>query len=148
MIEELSEDARLLAKSKNITVKLTNCDPVSINGDATRLKQLFLNLIDNTIKYTPTHGKVYLSLEREDGAAVISVRDTGIGINRKLQEKIFDRFYRVGRGHNGAVPGSGLGLSIAKWIAEAHHGNIQVKSREKKGSTFVVKLPVSFPSAS
>ena len=148
MIEELSEDARLLAKSKNITVKLTNCDPVSINGDATRLKQLFLNLIDNAIKYTPTHGKVFLSLEREDGAAVISVRDTGIGINRKLQEKIFDRFYRVGRGHNGAVPGSGLGLSIAKWIAEAHHGNIQVKSREKKGSTFVVKLPVSFPSAS
>ena len=147
MIEELAEDARLLAKPKNITVKLTTCEPVSIHGDATRLKQLFLNLIDNAIKYTPTHGRVSLSLERENGSALISVKDTGIGISRKLQEKIFDRFYRVGRGHNGNVPGSGLGLSIAKWIAEAHHGTIEVRSREKKGSTFVVKLPLSSPNA-
>jgi heavy metal sensor kinase len=147
MIEELAEDARLLARSKNIGVKLTHCESVLMNGDATRLKQLFLNLIDNAIKYTPSHGKLSLSLDREDDSAVITVKDTGIGIHRKYQEKIFERFYRVGRAHNTAVPGSGLGLSIAKWIAEAHHGTIEVRSREKKGSTFIVKLPLSPPNA-
>ena len=145
MIEELAEDARLLAKPKNITVKLTRLEAVSINGDSTRLKQLFLNLIDNAIKYTPPRGRVSLALEQEDGSAVISVKDTGIGIPRRFQEKIFERFYRVVRAHNGIVPGSGLGLSIAKWIAEAHHGSIEVKSREKKGSTFIVILPLSQP---
>jgi heavy metal sensor kinase len=143
MIEELSEDAQLLAKPKNITVKLTRCDPVLINGDATRLKQLFLNLIDNAIKYTPSHGRISLSLERENGSAVVSVKDSGVGIQRRYQERIFERFYRVGHGANGTVQGSGLGLSIAKWIAEAHHGFIEVRSREKKGSTFIVSLPVS-----
>ncbi len=145
MIEELAEDAQMLAKPKNIAVKLTRLEPVSINGDSTRLKQLFLNLIDNAIKYTPPRGRISLALEREDGSAVISVKDTGIGIPRRFQEKIFERFYRVVRAHNGIVPGSGLGLSIAKWIAEAHHGSIEVKSREKKGSTFIVILPLSQP---
>lgn len=147
MIEELTEDARLLARPKNIHVNLAHCDPISINGDATRLKQLFLNLIDNAIKYTASRGKVSLSLERADGSAVVSVKDTGIGIHRKFQEKIFERFYRVGRSHNNAVPGSGLGLSIAKWIAEAHHGSIEVRSREKKGSTFVVRLPLTIENS-
>jgi signal transduction histidine kinase len=106
---------------------------------------LFLNLIDNAIKYTPPRGKVSLALERENDSAVISVKDTGIGIPRRFQEKIFERFYRVVRANNETVPGSGLGLSIAKWIAEAHHGSIEVKSREKKGSTFIVNLPLSQP---
>ncbi len=143
MIEELTEDARLLARTKSISVNLTHCDYVSISGDATRLKQLFLNLIDNAIKYTESQGKVAISLQRQDGAAIVSVRDTGVGIPRKDQGKIFERFYRVARSRNGNVQGSGLGLSIAKWIAEAHHGTIEVKSREKKGSTFIVILPLS-----
>jgi signal transduction histidine kinase len=147
MIEELAEDAKLLAKPKNIVVKLTRCESISMNGDATRLKQLFLNLIDNAIKYTPSHGRISLSLEREDGSALIAVKDTGIGIPRRFQEKIFERFYRVAHDNTETVPGSGLGLSIAKWIAQAHHGSIEVKSREKKGSTFVVSLPLSQPNA-
>jgi len=147
MIEELSEDARLLAKPKNIAVKLTECESILINGDATRLRQLFLNLIDNAIKYTSPTGRISLSLERKNGSAVVTVKDTGVGIQRKFQEKIFERFYRVGRTHNGTVPGSGLGLSIAKWIAEAHHGTIEVRSREKKGSAFIVRLPLSQPIA-
>lgn len=143
MIEELAEDAKLLGKPKNISVKLLRCEDISVNGDATRLKQLFLNLIDNAIKYTPSNGRISLSLERENGSALVSVKDTGIGIPRKFQMKIFERFYRVGAPHNGTIPGSGLGLAIAKWIAEAHHGSIEVKSREKKGSTFIVNLPLS-----
>jgi two-component system, OmpR family, sensor kinase len=146
MIEELEEDAKLLAKPKNISVKLVRCESISVNGDATRLKQLFLNLIDNAIKYTPSRGKISLSLERENESALITVRDTGIGIPRRYQEKIFERFYRVVRASNESVPGSGLGLSIARWIAQAHHGSIEVKSREKKGSSFVVSLPLSQPN--
>ncbi|HTP13794.1 MAG TPA: ATP-binding protein [Bacteroidota bacterium] len=143
MIKELSEDARLLAKPKNISVRLGRCEDVTVSGDATRLKQLFLNLIDNAVKYTPARGKIALSLERSDGSALISIRDSGIGIPRKFQAKVFERFYRVERAHGTSVQGSGLGLSIAKWIAEVHHGSIEVKSRENKGSTFIVRIPVA-----
>jgi heavy metal sensor kinase len=147
MIEELFADAKLLAKSKGIVVRLSRCEPMTIQGDTTRLKQLFLNLIDNAIKYTASRGKISLALKREDGAAVVSIKDTGIGIHRRHQTKIFERFYRIERSRNGDVAGSGLGLSIAKWIAEAHHGSIEVKSRENRGSTFIVNLPIS-PSMS
>jgi heavy metal sensor kinase len=143
MMKELYEDTRLLAKAKNISVILARCEDITVSGDSTRLKQLFLNLIDNAVKYTPSHGKITLALERNDSKAVVSIRDTGIGIQRKHQTKIFERFYRVERSHGVYVQGSGLGLSIAKWIAEAHHGSIEVKSRENKGSTFVVQLPLS-----
>jgi heavy metal sensor kinase len=143
MMKELYEDTKLLAKAKNISVRLTRCEDITVSGDSTRLKQLFLNLIDNAVKYTPSRGKIALALERTDGKAVVSIRDTGIGIQRKHQAKIFERFYRVEQSHGMYVQGSGLGLSIAKWIAEAHHGSIEVKSRENKGSTFVVQLPLS-----
>ena len=124
----------MLAESKKIKVKLDRIQPVRINGDAERLKQLFLNLIDNALKYTPPRGNVTLTLTK---------KDSGMGIPRKDQAKIFDRFYRVDRSedHMEDAGGSGLGLSIAKWITEAHHGHIEVKSREGKGSTFIVRLP-------
>ena len=82
---------------------------------------------------------ITLSLKRNDGKAEISIGDTGIGIPKKDLRKIFDRFYRV----KSDGTGSGLGLAIAKWIAEAHHGAIDVKSREKKGSVFIVTLPLT-----
>jgi heavy metal sensor kinase len=143
MVLGLTEDARVLASKKKITVEILRMDPVIIRGDAGRLRQLFLNLIENAIKYTPQRGTVSFSLTRENDQAIVSISDTGIGIPKKDVEKVFDRFYRV----KSDGTGSGLGLAIAKWIAEAHHGTIQVSSREKKGSTFTVTLPVS-PSAS
>lgn len=145
MIEDLYEDAKLLAKQKDIAVKILHIDPVSMEGDATRLKQLFLNLIENAVKYTRTHGTISLSLEQNDGSALVTIADTGIGIHKKHHAKIFERFYRVDNDQANSTVGSGLGLSIAKWIAEAHHGTIEVKSRENKGSTFVVNLPLSPP---
>jgi signal transduction histidine kinase len=142
-IEQLFEETKLLAESKKIKVKLERIQPVRINGDAERLKQLFLNLIDNALKYTPPRGHVTLTLAKKDGDALVAVKDSGIGIPRKDQAKIFDRFYRVDRSEDRVddAGGSGLGLSIAKWITEAHHGHIEVKSREGKGSTFIVRLP-------
>ena len=139
MLRELAEDSHVLASKKKIKVTASEIEPVKVRGDAARLRQLFLNLLENAIKYTPKRGTVTLSLKRIDNKAAVSVGDTGIGIPKKDLPKVFDRFYRV----KADGTGSGLGLAIAKWIAEAHHGTIQVTSREKKGSTFTVLLPLS-----
>jgi heavy metal sensor kinase len=143
-IQQLFEEAQVLAEAKKIKVKIEHSEELLIKGDAARLKQLFLNLIDNAIKYTQQHGVVTLSLARNDENAVIMIKDNGIGIPRKDQIKIFERFYRVEQnsGNVENTSGSGLGLPIAKWIAEAHNGSIDVKSREGKGSTFTVRLPI------
>jgi heavy metal sensor kinase len=144
LVSQIYEEAKVLAEPKKIKVRLEHLDAVIINGDAVRLKQLFLNLIDNAIKYTQPRGLVTLSLTKDSGDTTITVKDNGFGILRKDQGKIFERFYRVDRNDENIedTGGSGLGLSIAKWITEAHHGTIEVKSREGKGSTFTVRLPL------
>ncbi|RPJ51591.1 MAG: hypothetical protein EHJ95_05175 [Methanobacteriota archaeon] len=144
-IEQLYEESKVLAETKKIKIRFERSEPIHIHGDPARLKQLFLNLIDNAIKYTQQHGIVTLSLAKEDGFAKVTIKDTGIGIPRKDQNKIFERFYRVERKSESTlnVGGSGLGLPIAKWITEAHKGSIEVKSREGKGSTFVIRLPLA-----
>lgn len=144
LIRQSFEETKVLAERKKIRITLEQSDTVRVNGDAARLKQLFLNLIDNAIKYTRPRGQITLSLATENGFVAVSVKDNGIGIARKDLTKIFERFHRAEQGkRNGeASEGSGLGLSIAKWIAEAHHGSIEVRSREGRGSTFIVRLPI------
>lgn len=143
LVQELYEDTELLAERKGIAIRLRTSMPITIVGDRGRLRQLFLNLVDNAIKYTPDGGAVSLALERHDGTAVFEVSDTGVGIPPADIEKIFDRFYRVDKARSRELGGSGLGLSIAKWIAELHRGSITVKSEPRKGSTFTVSLPIN-----
>ncbi|MBI1806625.1 MAG: HAMP domain-containing protein [Ignavibacteria bacterium] len=142
LIKELYEDTELIALKKHISMKLTKNEELLIFGDRLRLRQLLLNLVDNAIKYTPERGRVTLSSERDDGYAKIQVSDTGIGISPEDQRKIFDRFFRVDKARSRELGGSGLGLSIAKWIAERHKGRIEVRSEPHKGSTFSVLLPL------
>jgi two-component system, OmpR family, sensor kinase len=142
LIEELFEDGSILAASKNITMTLQSNTPITMVGDTGRLRQLFLNLIDNAVKYTPPGGTVTLALTQRGNAAIFEVTDTGIGIPEGETAKIFDRFYRVDKARSRELGGTGLGLSIAKWIAELHRGTITVKSELQKGSTFIVELPV------
>lgn len=142
LVDELYEDGTILAEGKNITLTLRANAPTTIVGDRGRLRQLFLNLIDNAVKYTPRDGSVTLSLERKNNSAVFQVTDTGIGIPESEMGKIFDRFYRVDKARSRELGGTGLGLSIAKWIAELHRGTITVTSELQKGSTFTVTLPV------
>ncbi len=142
LIEELYEDCEVLASKKHISIEVGKKEDIFIQGDKVRLRQLFLNLIDNAIKYTPEKGTVSLMLERQNGFAIVQVADTGIGIPKEEQSKIFDRFYRVDKARSREMGGSGLGLSIAKWIAELHHGRIEVESEPKQGSTFSVFLPI------
>jgi heavy metal sensor kinase len=143
LVRELFEDSEILAESKQITVTLRSLAPVTIVGDRVRLRQLFLNLIDNAIKYTPTGGSVTMAVERSNGNVLFEVADTGIGIPPDEVGKIFDRFYRVDKARSREMGGTGLGLSIAKWIAELHRGTITVRSEPHKGSTFTVTLPMN-----
>ena len=129
-----------------VDVKLVAVDQVTVMGDADRLKQLFINLVENAIKYTPAGGSVQLSLSKDDRWARFEVCDTGIGIPPENLPHIFDRFYRVDKARARVHGGSGLGLSIAKWIATAHGGAIRVKSQPGEGTTFTVMLPVYEPT--
>jgi len=143
LVKELYEDSEILAEQKKIKVNLQTIDEVNLRGDKVRLRQLLLNLIDNAIKYTPEEGTVSLSLEKQNGYAQLIVQDTGIGIPQQEIPKIFDRFYRVDKARTRELGGSGLGLSITKWIAELHKGYIEVESEVNKGSKFRVMLPIS-----
>jgi len=142
LIAELFEDIEIIAQKKQMNILLARNEPIAISGDSIRLRQLFLNLIDNAIKYTPEKGTVTISSERSGEWAVVRVKDTGIGISPEDRSKIFDRFYRVDKGRSRDMGGSGLGLSIAKWTAELHKGRIEVESEPGCGSTFSVFLPL------
>lgn len=124
-----------------VEVNLREVDQVIVLGDADRLKQLILNLVDNAIKYTPDGGSVTLSLSKANSTANIEVSDTGVGIPAEDLPRIFDRFYRVDKARSRNLGGSGLGLSIAKWIVRAHGGEIRVESELGVGSRFWVSLP-------
>jgi two-component system sensor histidine kinase BaeS len=112
-----------------------------IEGDRDKLKQLFINLISNAIKYTPDGGRIEVSLKSAQGDAVVSVKDSGIGISEEDLPHIFERFYRTDRSRSRETGGTGIGLTISKAIAEAHNGTITVKSEPNRGSTFTVTLP-------
>ncbi len=142
LIKELYEDCEIIASKKSISVKLLQNEEITIIGDQVRLHQLFLNLIDNAVKYTPGGGMVTLSSVKENGFAKFYIKDTGIGIPTEEKKKIFDRFYRVDKARSRELGGSGLGLSIAKWIVEIHKGRIEVESEINKGSVFSVYLPL------
>ncbi len=127
----------------NIHVSLGSEDQIQVIGDADRLKQLFLNLMNNAIQYTPSDGQVTLSFAREGEWARVVVADTGIGIPPQDLPRIFDRFYRVDKARAREKGGTGLGLAICKWIAEAHGGRIEAQSQVGKGSSFTVWLPLA-----
>ncbi len=115
---------------------------VPVEGDETVLHQLLNILLDNAVKYTPAPGRIDLSLDQRDHKAVLRVADSGIGIAEDDQPKIFERFYRADKARSRELEGAGLGLAIAQWIVQQHHGSIEVQSAPGKGSTFVVELPL------
>ena len=139
MILDAIHPLEVIAKRNNITLTTDMNGPVTALGDPTRLKQVLTILIDNAIRHTPEHGSVIVGCHTKDDAIFITITDTGEGIAGQHLEKIFDRFYQVDESrHKG---GSGLGLSIAKWIIEKHGGTISVKSIVSKGTTFTIKIP-------
>ncbi len=124
-----------------VKFRLGHEDQVTVMGDRDLLKQLVLNLVDNSLKYTPARGNVTLSLFREPAHARIVVQDTGPGISRDQIPLIFQRFYRAD-GRGGQAGGAGIGLAISEWIARAHGGEISVESEMGKGSAFTALIPL------
>ena len=112
-----------------------------IRGDEAMLQQLAVILLSNALKYSNEGGLIRLTLAQRGRGAVITVYNTGAGIAPENLEKIFDRFYREDLSHNSAVAGNGLGLAIARTIAEAHKGHIRAESEQGSSATFIVTLP-------
>ena len=125
------------------TLILDPFEPASINGNADRLKQLLLILLDNALKYTPADGCITLGLQCKGGFVEVTVRDTGIGIAPEDMLHIFERFYRADQGRGRDPGGVGLGLSIAWWIVEQHDGQIMLESLPGQGTTALVRLPLN-----
>ncbi|MEJ2091620.1 MAG: ATP-binding protein [Syntrophobacterales bacterium] len=142
LVAEVSAQMQRLADDKGVALHLDALEPITVCGDKEHLVRLFLNLIDNAIKYTPAGGRVTLSLLREGSQALVNVKDTGIGLSLAEQEQIFTRFYRAAETRSQGGWGAGLGLCIGQSIAEAHGGKIQVYSSPGQGSTFTVVLPL------
>jgi two-component system, OmpR family, heavy metal sensor histidine kinase CusS len=116
--------------------------PIWVHADAEALRRALLILIDNAAKYTPEGGSVRVDLSTKDGFAKVAVSDTGIGIAPADLPHIFDRFWRVDKARSRSQRGAGLGLSIAKWVAETHAGSIAVESGVGKGSVFHLRIPL------
>jgi heavy metal sensor kinase len=159
ILNDVVAQVNFLALSKHLRIEtLNHHEEIHMLGDPLRIRELFLNLIENGIKYTEEGGSIQIRLikdsffpeenlvgpsQGEGGEFIkIIISDTGIGIAKEDQERIFDRFFRVDKARSRGQGGSGLGLSISKWIVEAHQGEIKVESELGKGSSFIVRLPV------
>ena len=154
LVRDVYETTVILGEAADLRVSLSMVEDVSVMGDALRLRQLFLNLVTNAIKYTPQGGEVSLSLVRHDRNVLFSVRDTGIGIAAADLPYVFDRFWRadrvrarpIAKKDDGRVEdrgGFGLGLAISQYIAQAHGGTLAATSRLGRGTTFTVTLPTA-----
>ena len=130
------------AKTKSIELVCDADESINIRANADYVKQIILNLVDNAIKYTPENGDVNVKIFKEKDYAVIKVSDTGMGIPKEDQARIFERFYRVDKARSREIGGTGLGLAITKHIVINLGGTISVESVLEKGSTFTVKIPI------
>ncbi len=143
MARTTAEQMNLLAEDKNISITCDARQPVPVEGDRVRLKQVVVNLLDNAIKYTPTRGMIRLRVYGVNGHAVLEVEDNGIGIPREALPHIFERFYRVDQTRTNGSESAGLGLSIVKSICAAHGAEVEAQSAVGSGSCFRVKVPLS-----
>jgi signal transduction histidine kinase len=116
--------------------------PVMVEGDPDQLDRAMVNLLSNAVKYTPKGGTVCLTVGTENGSAVLTVADTGIGIPEEDQGSLFGRFFRASNAVAAAIPGSGLGLSIVRTIVKNHHGGLDIQSRQDEGTTVTIRIPL------
>ena len=140
---EALDEVNARAQRKGVSLFLASNGPVRIECDRRRLLQLLDNLVSNAVKFTPEGGRVEVHVERTLGGAAIEIHDTGVGLDPGDEERVFDRFYRAPSAVSDQVPGTGLGLFIARAIAERHGGSLVARRRDGGGSIFRLELPAS-----
>lgn len=149
LVSDCVQSLRSLAAAKSISISVSPANELSVNADESLVRRLLLNLLDNAIKYTPSGGTVSITARATQSSAEISVADSGPGIPSELQPRIFERFFRGDQARTRSDPGggAGLGLSIAKWIAEVHHGTLELSHSGPAGTVFTAQLPKSIGSS-
>jgi len=148
LIEECVRALKHLAEKHGVALSFTSpATGIVVKGDAELLRRLFMNLLDNAIKYTASGGSVRAEFSQNQSDCIFTVSDTGRGIAVDAQPHIFERFYREDkvrqRSSGSEGSGAGLGLSISQWIANLHGGRVSLEKSSEKGSTFSVRLPIS-----
>ncbi|HJT88613.1 MAG TPA: heavy metal sensor histidine kinase [Bryobacteraceae bacterium] len=140
LLAECCRSVQSLALARQIEIQCHCAEDVAFRGDEELLRRMVVNLLDNAIRYTPPGGTVSASLEAQGADVRIRVADTGEGIDAEDSRHVFERFYRADKARSRQQGGFGLGLSIVKWIAECHHGGVELSSQPGRGSTFTVRL--------
>jgi heavy metal sensor kinase len=142
VLDEVVRALRVLAKTRDISISGDSLRPAPFTGDEDLVRRLLLNLVDNAIRYAPSGTVVRVALDRAGDRYAISVSDDGPGIPAEIQPRIFERFYRVDAARTHASDGgAGLGLALARWIAQVHGGDVALAASSRMGSTFVITLP-------
>lgn len=147
LIEEVSQTLAKKMSKKSLTWVLEGDRALTITCDSKQLSQILLNLLTNAINYTEAGGEISVQFFEEEGRLILQVQDTGIGIPKADQEKIFERFYRVNKGRSRQTGGTGLGLAIVKNMLEKMDGQISLTSQLGEGSTFTISLPKKKPKS-
>jgi signal transduction histidine kinase len=143
LIAEAGAEWQQLVEARNLQFKLILVNrEIPVLADRVAIRRLLAILMDNAVKYTPPPGTIELRMEEGPENVLFSIRDSGLGIAEEDQLKIFERFYRVDKARSRELGGAGIGLSIAQWIVQQHHGSVTVQSVLGKGSTFCVQLPL------
>ena len=143
LVRDVAEEAAILGGNADITVRITQIEPVIVQGDPMRLRQLLLNLADNAVKYNEPRGTIQLAVRKQNDRAVLAIINTGPALPPELSVRVFERFFRGDLAHASIIEGSGLGLSIAKSIVEAHQGEIRYEILPDQHTRVTVSLPVS-----
>lgn len=146
LVNDLLEDTTILAANKDISVILSPCEAVTIMADRMRIRQALLNLADNAVKYSTPGGTIRMELRHGKSEAVFAILNSGAPVPPELRERVFERFFRGDPAHNGMIEGSGLGLSIAKSVVEAHNGTIRYEVLADGLTQVTVTLPCGKPS--
>ncbi len=144
LLELILKRLRPIAQLNNIELILESMRDVIAEVDEVKLTLALTNIIENAIKYNKKNGQVVVTLDADHQVAMIQVKDTGLGIPTEAVDHIYERFYRVDKSHSREIGGTGLGLAITKSAIQMHRGSIQVESQEGVGTTFVIKIPLSY----
>ncbi|HWB82964.1 MAG TPA: heavy metal sensor histidine kinase [Bryobacteraceae bacterium] len=140
LLSDCCRSVQALALARTITLECSCSEDVTFRGDEELVRRMVINLLDNAIRYTPAGGRVSASLETQRSELRLRISDTGLGIAPEAATHVFERFYRVDKARSRQEGGFGLGLAIVKWVAESHHGAVEVTSQPGAGSTFTVVL--------